>query len=203
MIAFLRGQVVLVTEKYLILDVNQVGYQVGISARDAVRMPPAGGEVTVYTYMSVREDDVSLYGFLDEDDLVMFRQLIGISGIGPKAGLGLLSAMNADEIRMAVLADDPKMIAKAPGIGPKSAKKLILELKDKVDAEDMLRRMSEGTAEIAADPVFETNKEEAVQILVALGYSRSEALKAVRSAPLTEDMDADQILTAALQDQSR
>ncbi len=197
MITYLRGEVVSVTEKRLVLDVNHVGFQVSISMRDAASMPPVGDEVLIYTYMSVREDAISLFGFLSEDDLEIYKLLITVSGIGPKGGLGILSVMSADDLRMAVLSDDSKTIAKAPGIGPKTAKKLILELKDKISAQEMLDHLQSKAAD-SASGAFEAAKEEAVQIMVALGFSRSEAIRAVRSAKLDENMDADQILTAAL-----
>ena len=197
MITYLRGEVISVTDKRLVVEVGHVGFQVSISSRDAANMPPVGEEVLVYTYMSVREDAISLYGFLSEDDLEIYKQLIMVSGIGPKGGLGILSVMSADDLRMAVLADDSKTIAKAPGIGPKTAKKLILELKDKISAQEMLEHLQEKASDSAAS-AFEAAKEEAVQIMVALGFSRSEAVRAVRNAKLDETMDADQILTAAL-----
>ena len=197
MITYLRGEVISVTDKRLVVEVGHVGFQVSISSRDAANMPPVGEEVLVYTYMSVREDAISLYGFLSEDDLEIYKQLITVSGIGPKGGLGILSVMSADDLRMAVLADDSKTIAKAPGIGPKTAKKLILELKDKISAQEMLEHLQEKASDSAAS-AFEAAKEEAVQIMVALGFSRSEAVRAVRNAKLDETMDADQILTAAL-----
>ena len=117
MITFLEGQVVSVSEKRLVLDVNHVGFQVGISARDSVNMPPEGETVRIYTYMSVREDAISLFGFLNEDDLEIYKLLITVSGIGPKGGLSILSTMSGDDVRMAVLSDDAKSISKAPGIG--------------------------------------------------------------------------------------
>lgn len=200
MITFLEGQVVSVSEKRLVLDVNHVGFQVQISARDSVNMPPEGETVRIYTYMSVREDAISLFGFLSEDDLEIYKLLITVSGIGPKGGLGILSAMSADDLRLAVLADDAKSIAKAPGIGTKTAQKLILELKDKIDPNEMLEKMRSDKADTSANTQFEANKEEAIQVLTALGYSRSEVLGLVRRANLTEDMDSDQILTAALKE---
>ena len=200
MITFLEGQVVSVSEKRLVLDVNHVGFQVQISARDSVNMPPEGETVRIYTYMSVREDAISLFGFLSEDDLEIYKLLITVSGIGPKGGLGILSAMSADDLRLAVLADDAKSIAKAPGIGTKTAQKLILELKDKIDPNEMLEKMRSDKADTSANTQFEANKEEAIQVLTALGYSRSEALGLVRRANLTEDMDSNQILTAALKE---
>lgn len=200
MITFLEGQVVSVSERRLVLDVNHVGFQVGISARDSVNMPPEGETVRVYTYMSVREDAISLFGFLNEEDLEIYKLLITVSGIGPKGGLSILSAMSGDDVRLAVLSDDAKQIAKAPGIGAKTAKKLILELKDRIDPGQMLEKMRNNPEGDPAAGAFEANKEEAVQVLCALGFSRSEALGLVRRAKLEEGMDADQILTAALQE---
>ena len=195
MIAYLRGEVVTVTDRQLVLDVNHVGFRVAISSRDAQAMPPAGEEVMIHTFMSVREDDISLIGFLNEDDLMIYRMLIGVSGIGPKGALGILSAMSADDVRFAVISDDAKLIAKAPGIGVKTAQKLILELKDKFRAEDLLPGKLRKEEPSSA---FVRNRQEAAELMVALGYSRSEALQALRRAALTEDMTTDQILNAAL-----
>ena len=200
MIAYLRGEVVSVTEKQLVLDVNHVGFSVQICARDAAAMPAAGDEVTVFTRMNVREDDISLVGFLHEDDLDIYSMLIGVGGIGPRGGLSILSVLSAEDVRMAILADDSKTIAKAPGIGAKTAKKVILELKDKISASDMLERMRQKEMQDPAAGAFEANREEAVQVMTALGYSRSEALRMVRAAALTEDMDVDSILTAAFRE---
>ncbi len=202
MITFLEGTVVSVSEKRLVLNVGHVGFQVGITTRDSVNMPPEGEEVRVFTYMSVREDAISLFGFLDEEDLDIYRMLIGVNGIGPKAGLAILSAMSAQELKMAVVTDDEKRIAKAPGIGAKTAKKLILELKDKIKAEDILTAGAQPDAAEKQNPQFDANRQEAIEVLTALGLSRSEAVRLVRAAAVTEDMDADQILTAALQERN-
>lgn len=197
MIAFLKGKVVSVTQTRAVLDVNGVGYQVLISARDAQQMPGRGSEVLIHTYLSVREDAMQLFGFLDEDDLEMYRLLLTVSGIGPKAGLGVLSAMTADELRFAVLSDDARTISKAPGIGGKTAKKLILELKDKLSLEDAFEKKL-AHAEVAAGLATDDAKSEAVQALAALGYSASDALRAVRSIEATDDMDTEEILKQAL-----
>ena len=201
MITFLTGEVVSVTDNTLILDVNHIGFRVFISSRDAQRMPRRGEEVTVYTYMSVREDAMNLYGFLSEDDLDIYRRLIQVSGIGPKGGLGILSAMTASELRMAILTDDAKAIAAAPGIGPKTAKKLILEMKDRVDLNETLsRQLGIGQEEEAGTEELEKNKAEAVSIMTALGYSAAEALRAVKRVKVTDDMSADDILRSALRE---
>ena len=201
MITFLTGEVVSVTDNTLILDVNHIGFRVFISSRDAQRMPRRGEEVTVYTYMSVREDAMNLYGFLSEDDLDIYRRLIQVSGIGPKGGLGILSAMTASELRMAILTDDAKAIAAAPGIGPKTAKKLILEMKDRIDLNETLsRQLGIGQEEDTGTEELEKNKAEAVSIMTALGYSAAEALRAVKRVKVTDDMSADDILRSALRE---
>ncbi len=201
MITFLTGEIVSVSEKQLILDVNHVGFRLAISARDARKMPDPGEEITVFTYMSVREDAITLFGFLSEEDLEIYRRLITVSGIGPKGGLSILSVMDADELRFAVLAEDAKAISKAPGIGLKTAQKLILELKDKLDLEDVLqRRMDKSSGSGQGGDALEAEKAEAIEMMTALGYTASEAMRAVRGAQLTEGMRADEILRAALRD---
>ncbi|MCD8337729.1 MAG: Holliday junction branch migration protein RuvA [Lachnospiraceae bacterium] len=199
MIAYLKGTVAAVSENILVLDVNQVGYQVFISARDAADMPGSGCDVKVFTWMSVSQDAIRLYGFLQEDDLEVFRLLINVSGVGPKAALGVLSVFTADELKLAVLADDAKIIAKAPGIGSKSARKIILELKDRFSVEDAFESRLSGRDGNAAHAVAHSDAgDEAIQALIALGYSGSDALQAVKNCEITEDMDTETILKLAL-----
>lgn len=199
MIAYLKGIVVAVTESRLILDVNNVGYQIFISSREASDMPGRGEEVKIYTYLDVKEDSMHLFGFLSEDDLEMYKLLLTVNGIGPKAALGILSVLTADDLRFAVLSDDVKTISQAPGVGGKTAKKLILELKDKLSLEDAFERKLANSARLAADEEGDGDaKTEAVQALTALGYSSSDALKAVRKAGVSEDMDTETILKLAL-----
>ena len=199
MIAYLKGIVVSVTETKLILDVNNIGFQIFISSREAAAMPGRGEEVLIYTYMNVKEDAMQLYGFLSEDDLEMYRLLLNVNGIGPKAALGILSVLTADEIRFAVLSDDAKTIARAPGVGGKTAQKLILELKDKLSLEDAFeKKLAASAGAVPETPSTDDAKSEAVQALTALGYSGSDALRAVRKAGVTEDMDTETILKLAL-----
>ena len=127
MIAFLKGMVEDITGNSLVLDVHGVGYEVLVPGQILDLMGGTGQEIKLYTYMQVREDAVILFGFLTKDDLQMFRMLIAVNGVGPKAGLAILSALGADDLRFAVLADDAKRIAKTPGIGAKTAQKSILE----------------------------------------------------------------------------
>lgn len=198
MIAFLRGELAAKGEDYAVIDVGGVGYEVQITTSDASAMPAAGDLVTVYTYLYVREDVIGLYGFLRRDDLSVFKLLITVSGIGPRGALGILSVLSSNQLRMAILAEDVKAITKAPGIGPKTAKRLIVELKDKMDLEDMIEDGSgDGQQAASADP--ETGRE-VVMALVSLGYSRSDALRAVRSVSGADAMGEEALLKAALKE---
>lgn len=198
MIAYLKGIVAEVSQTRLVLDVNNVGYQIYISSREAAAMPGRGEEVKIYTYLNVKEDAMQLFGFLSEDDLEMYKLLLNVNGIGPKAALGILSVLTADELRFAVLSDDAKTIAKAPGVGGKTAQKLILELKDKLSLEEAFQKKLEHTAAPLGKGGMSDAKAEAVQALTALGYSGSDALKAVRRSGADDDADTEQILKLAL-----
>ena len=155
-----------------------------------------GDEVKLYTYLHVREDAMQLFGFLSEDDLEVYKLLLNVNGIGPKAGLGILSVLSADDLRFAVLSDDVKTIAKAPGIGTKTAQKLILELKDKLSLEEAFEKKLEKAVGVQSES--EDNRNQAVQALVALGYTSSEALRAVKKVAVTENMDTEAILKQSL-----
>lgn len=200
MIAFVRGTLVRAEESAVIIENNGIGYRIFVCGRDASRMR-GGSEVLLYTYMNVREDAMQLFGFLSAEDLEVFRLLLGVSGIGPKAALGILSGMTANDLRFAVLSEDIKTISAAPGIGKKTAQKLILELKDKFSLQDAFEeKFAENTA-VQTDAA-NGSQEEAVQALVALGYSGSDALKAVRAAGADASMSTEEILKAALKHMS-
>lgn len=200
MIAFLKGQVADVSTDSIVLDVNGVGYEVLVPGQVISMLEGIGQELKVYTYMQVREDAVVLFGFLTRDDLAMFRMLIGVSGVGPKAGLSILSALGADDLRFAILADDAKKIAKTPGIGAKTAQKIILELKDRLDLEEAFEKKlaADQISPEAAAAAGDENVQTAVEALTALGYGSTEALKAVRAVKATADMAVEAILKEAL-----
>lgn len=197
MISYIRGEIAEIEEDLLVLEANGIGYNIRITMETASNLPSIGEDIKIYTYMHVREDDVSLFGFLTKDDLKVFKLLIGVSGIGPKGALGILSALTADDIRFAVLSDDVKAISKAPGIGTKTAQKLIIELKDKLKLEDAFEARLENNSN-SVNAASNDAKGEAVMALTALGYSNSEALRAVKEAGITDDMDSEAILKAAL-----
>lgn len=197
MYAFFKGKLAYIGEDSIILDVHDVGYRILVSPASIAYLPQLGEEAKIYTYTSVREDAIWLYGFLNQDDLEIFKKLITVSGIGPKGGMAILSVMNADALRFAIVAGDSKAIAKAPGIGAKTAQRVILELKDKVSLEDTLvqREINGG---VAYREELSDFTQEAVEALVALGYSSTEALKAIKAIPNAMELDAESLLKAAL-----
>ena len=203
MIAYIRGILAYIEpgESMAVLETGGIGYRILISGRDLDLLPAAGEEVRLYTYLQVREDAFVLFGFFTREDRKLFQQLLGVNGIGPKAALGVLSALSADDLRFAVLADDAKAIAKAPGIGLKTAQKLILELKDKLSLEEAFETRlenSQAKAAAGAAPDLSEARNEAVEALTALGYSASDSLKAVRKVEAADGMSVEDILRAAL-----
>ena len=202
MYAYLKGTLEEIAEDNIVVEVGNIGYNVKVSTTTADLLPPLGGEVKIYTYTLVREDTFSLYGFLTRDDLEIFKKLITVNGIGPKGGLAILSVMSADALRFAIMAGDAKSIAKAPGIGNKTAERVILDLRDKVSLEDTLRGLGDpiGAAGTASGGVSPDNaiKKEAIEALVALGYSASDATAAVKKVEVTEETTVESLLKMAL-----
>ena len=205
MIAYVKGKVAYldVEAGLVVLETGGIGYNIFVPGKEFSRLPPRGEEARLYTYLNVREDAMQLFGFLSQDDLKFFRLLIGVNGIGPKAALGILSVFGADDLRFSILAEDEKTISRAPGIGAKTARKLILELKDKVSFADALeKKLGHGETLPEAEALKNNNANEAVEALVALGYSSSDALKAVRGVDGADSMDVEEILKAALKQMS-
>ncbi|MBO5472733.1 MAG: Holliday junction branch migration protein RuvA [Lachnospiraceae bacterium] len=205
MYAYLKGTLEEITEDNIVVEVNGIGYNVKVSSTTVDLLPGPGREIKIYTYTLVREDSLSLYGFLTRDDLEIFKKLITVNGIGPKGGLAILSVMSADALRFAIMTGDAKAIARAPGIGNKTAERVILDLRDKVSLEDTLYgadreadgavRTHAGAAGTVPDNLM---KKEAIEALVALGYSASDATAAVRKVEVGEDATVESILKAAL-----
>ncbi len=200
MIAYLKGKITDIAEENVVLEVNDIGYNVKITGRTLGMLPAAGGEVKIYTYTYVREDAIHLYGFLTRDDLKMFKLLITVNGIGPKGALAVLSVMDADELRFAIISGDAKAIAKAPGIGGKTAERAILDLKDKVSIEDsFVNKESESyQAGSGNGKAAGTVTQEAAEALTALGYPASDALRAVKQVENAEELSVEEVLKLAL-----
>lgn len=198
MIAYVRGEIAEIAEDYVVLDVGGIGYNIHISGRVAENLPSVGCEIKLHTYTLVREDAFSLYGFFTRADLDIFKKCITVNGIGPKGALAILSVMDADALRYAILSGDAKAIAKAPGIGGKTAERLILDLKDKVSFDDTMINMEIAGQSTETGTVAEGAVKEAVEALVALGYGQTESLKAVKQVEGAADMDSSALLKAAL-----
>ena len=198
MIAYVNGILEDVNEENAVLDVNGIGYNIRISADTASRLPGIGEPVRLYTYTCVREDAFLLYGFLSKSDLDIFKKLITVNGLGPKGGLAILSVMDADELRYAIMSGDAKAISQAPGIGAKTAQRVILDLKDKIKIDDTLINREIASTSGSGNTADTPQKREAVEALVSLGYGQAESMKAVNAVQGNESMDSGAILKAAL-----
>ena len=195
MISFIRGYLSEVYEDSIVIESQGVGFQVGVPSSVISELPPIGSEVKIHTWLQVGENLMALYGFSTKDDLRIFKMLIGVSGIGPKGALAILSTIRPDDLRFAILSGDAKAIAKSPGIGLKTAQKVILELKDKISLEEAVEQKREAAA--AGEPL-EGAREDALEVLTAFGYSPAEALRAVRQVEITENMSAEAVVKQAL-----
>lgn len=197
MISYIRGELAAIEEEKVIVDVQGVGYGIFMPGQSMGMLPSIGEEVKLHTYMNVREDAMQLFGFLTQDDLKVFKLVIGVSGIGPKGGLSILSHLSPDDLRFAVMSHDVKAISGVPGIGKKTAEKLIIELKDKLSIEDVLDKKIESSSPSVSSVANQTQAE-AVQALVALGYGNTEAMKAVKKVDMDEETTVEEILKQAL-----
>ena len=199
MIAYVKGTVDDIAEDNVVIDVGGIGYNVKISADTAAKLPGIGEKVKIYTYTNVREDAVHLFGFLSKNDLEIFKRCITVNGIGPKGALAILSVLDADSLRFAIMSGDVKAITKAPGIGARTAERLILELKDKIKVEDTeIGREIGSNLTANAEAGDSPQKREAVEALVSLGYGNAEAVKAVNAIEGIETMDSGAVLKADL-----
>ncbi|MBR5047419.1 MAG: Holliday junction branch migration protein RuvA [Eubacterium sp.] len=196
MIAFIKGTVAYVDSEGVIVDNHGIGYQVKTPS-SIVGKVSAGDEVKLFTHLYVREDMLALYGFISKEELHTFQVLLGVNGIGPKAALSVLSTMTVSELYYAVFSEDTKSISKTPGIGPKGARRMIMELKDKLSMEEIGGQVSSDPAVSAAVPDTDSISD-AMEAMVALGYSNGEAYRAVHGVKGASDMDADRLLKEAL-----
>jgi Holliday junction DNA helicase RuvA len=193
-ISYISGVLKHNTGEYIIVDNGGIGYRIAVSPKTASLLPQAGSEVCIHTYMSVSESDIALYGFYSAEELDLFNSLIGVSGIGPKGALAMLGAISPSQLVMAVLTDDIKTLSSAPGIGKKTAQRLVLELKDKLNQAQALA----DDVELAAVPATDSGeKVEAVEALEALGFTRVEATKAV-NAVYVDGMTSEKAVSKAL-----
>lgn len=196
MIAYISGALVSAGENYIVIDNHGMGYRIFVSGKFLEHIPAYGTQIKIYTHMYIREDELTLYGFHSEEELSVFRILIGISGVGPKVAMAILTALTIQELQLAVISEDAKTISKANGVGAKGASRIILELKDKLKMEDMMDAAYEQS--IVQDTQDINAARDAILALVNLGYSNSEAALAVKKIGDTSQMDIEAILKAAL-----
>ncbi len=199
MYAYIQGILAEKNTDTVVIECQGIGYEVGIPASDLAALPPVGTEIKIYTILSVSENSgVSLYGFVSRDEKELYRQLVGVSGVGPKAALSILSILAPNDLRFAIISDDEKAITKAAGVGPKMARRIILELKDKIDIaeiEDYGNQASELAGAVSNEA---GSTSETLAALTALGYSSSEAMKAIAAVENGLSMDTEQLLKEAL-----
>ena len=200
MIASVKGKLEGVTTESVIIDVNGLGVEAIVPTTVINLLPKIDENIKLHTYLHVREDVMQLYGFLEKEDLDFFKLLITVNGIGPKAAIAILSSMPTDILTFAILSEDTKTIQKAQGIGAKTAKKLVLELKDKVG---IIKTPKNNGSEIYDNAgltigINSEIKDEAVQVLTALGYSQTEAVKAISTIEMYEEMTSEELVKLSL-----
>lgn len=190
MISYIKGIIEEVEEDKVIIDNNGIGYGI-FMPQSSLELIGPGEELKIYTYLNVKEDAMQIYGFLSKEELNLFKKLIGVSGVGPKGGLSIITACPGDSLQMAIISGDAKAISKAQGIGAKTAQRIIIELKDKIDLEEVIFTNS---GEAVADTGV---KSDAIEALIALGYSRTSAFNAVNKVDKITD-DVEELLKLAL-----
>lgn len=193
MITYVKGELTEIFDQSIVIEAYGVGYEIMVPKSIMGALPQKGHTMKIYTYQNVKEDALDLFGFLSYDDLSVFKLLITVNGIGPKGALSILSAITPDDLRMAVLTDDVKTIQQAPGIGGKTAQKLIIELKDKLKIEDVI--FGHGASGIEVKTGID---DEVVEALVSLGYSYTESMKVVRAIETDDTIDSEALLKLAL-----
>ncbi len=202
MISYIKGELTEIFNDMIVVESNGIGYNINVPVSVIEQISSIGNKVKIYTYLNVKEDECSLFGFLTRDDLNMFKMLISVNGIGPKVAVGALSNISSDDLRFAVLSDDVAAIKALPGIGPKTAQKLIIELKDKLKLDDVfeaaLARNTQGSATQTGSSNVVMIRNDAVEALVSLGYSGKDALNAVKAVEDIENKDSETVLKEAL-----
>ena len=201
MISYIHGILAEKEEGYIVVEAGGVGYGINVPVSVIPQLPTIGEELRIYTHYSVREDGQTLYGFLFREDREMFRRLISVNGVGPKGALSILSVLGPDDLRLAIVTGDSRSISRAPGIGQKTAQRVILDLKDKLGSEltEAELRLGDGRGSGAEGALPSGSAAaEAIDALTVLGYTRVEAGRAVRKAEYPEGASTEEILRQAL-----
>jgi len=196
MISFIKGRLEQISEHGIVLENYGIGYFVYVSPQTIARLSKTTDEIKIYTYMHVKEDGIALYGFLSSEEIDIFNLLIMVSGIGPKVALGVLGAMEPRQVTLAIVTEDFTALSKAPGVGKKTAQRIVLELKDRIKGHEVIN-MSDRVGSTQGVFMGTSEKQDAIEGLIALGYSRGESVKAVMETALPE-MSTEQIIKSAL-----
>lgn len=206
MIAYVKGELAFVYDRSVVVDVGGVGYLVNVSPATVSRLPGRGANVQIFTYFQASESGQSLHGFLTQEEVRLFTLLISVSGIGPKVASAILGSMSPQRIILAIVAEDAVALSKAPGVGKKTAQRVMLELKDKIKTSDSWEEsgISSGMAAALQDTANGTTstKQDATDALLALGYGRTEAVQAILEVA-AEDMSTEDMIKLALKKLSR
>lgn len=197
MIGFLKGTLIEKTPPQLIVDVSGVGYEVDVPMTTLYRLPAVGQPVSLHTHMVVREDAQLLYGFFDKTDREFFRELIRVNGVGPKMALAIMSGLEVSELVRCVQAQETTALVKIPGIGKKTAERLLVELKDRFKAWETMPSISGLVEATGAPPIVSNQVSDAVSALIALGFKAAEAKKAVDGIA-EPDLTSEELIKKAL-----
>jgi Holliday junction DNA helicase RuvA len=194
MFAYIKGVVEEIAQDSIVLDHDGIGYFIYVPTTVLSQLPGKGVEVKIHTYFQVKEDGFSLFGFLSKEELELFKLLISVNGIGPKAGISILSVLSAEDLRFAIASEDDKAIAQAPGVGKKTAQRVIIDLKDKIDFVGAV----ESKMEAGEKNAISGARNDAILALSSLGYSQTESYKAVAEIENADEMDVESIIKEAL-----
>lgn len=194
MYSYISGELIETTEETIVVDNHGIGYEIFVPKSILFQLPAVGSSVLIYTYLHIREDVMQLFGFRTKEELQLFRLLIGVTGIGPKGALSILSIMNASDLRFAILAEDAKAIAAAPGVGSKTAQRVIIDLRDKMDA---ITPAGLSAGDAATDQLASL-KSDVIDAMTSLGYSASQALRAMEDMEITEEDAVEDVLRDVL-----
>ena len=192
----ITGKVVAIEESFAAIECSGIAFQCMTTLNTLSKIAKTGETVTLYTYLNVREDAMDLFGFYTQQELACIKQLISVSGVGPKAALAVLSQLSPDKLALCVASGDVKSITQAQGVGPKIAQRIVLELKDKLSKSLSSEDFSAAEAFAVSSAPSNSNLSEAVEALVMLGYSRSEAASAI--SKLDNKLPAEELIRLAL-----
>jgi len=205
MIAYVKGELVQKQIGYVVIDVGGLGYKIFMSEPSIDEIGNIGDEVKVHTYYRVSEDDISLFGFNTQEELRMFELLISVSGIGAKTAIAMLACIEPSQFAIAVISDDIDTLKKIPGVGPKSAQRIVLELKDKMKKEQQIAELTNATLEqkskIKKVIVADSKVQEAIDALQVLGYTKKDVEKALEQID-TAELKVEDIIKKALKELS-